>query len=151
MITDAYLRSTSLVPLDDAPMTTSAKFFDLEQFQSETNQSDVADQVLPLDRWVSLVVTTSFVQCTSMAFDLVTDDAVTFNTGPTVLHSTAAIPVATLVAGYTIFNVNLGGKVLDRYLSFDNTKAGATETSGKVELLLGTPPITALNSQKEPS
>jgi hypothetical protein len=148
MITDAYLRSGKVTPADDAPYTTT--YFDLEQFGS-TNQSDYADNALPLDRWATLVVTTSFSECTNMAFDLVMDQAITFNTGPTVIHSRAALGVATLVAGYVIFQVNLAGLVMDRYVTFDNTKGGSAESTGKVELLLATAPITPLNIQKEPS
>lgn len=149
MITDAFLRSGSLVPLDDAPMTTSEKFFDLEQY-GRVNQADYADNAMPLDRYATLVVTKTFVECTTMQFDLVMDDAVGFNTGPTVIHSRVAMLVEDLVAGAVIFNVNLGGLVMDRYLSFDNTKSGAAETTGKVELLICTAPMTPLNIQVFP-
>ena len=152
MIVDKFLRSTSLVPLDDAPMTTSAKFFDLEQFGG-VNQSDVDGVSLPIERFATLIVTVAFNEATSMSFQLVSDDAITFNSGagavPNIqMAGTDLILKATLIVGYVIFNVSVGGKVLDRYLSFDNTKSGSAETTGKVELFLGLPPITSLNIQK---
>ena len=148
MIIDSYLDTGAVVPADDAPYTTT--YFDLEQFGS-ASQSDNADQQLPLDRWLNLVVDTAFNECTTMQFDIITDDAITFNTGPTIVASTGAIAVADLVAGYTILSINLAGLVLDRYLSFDNTKGGSTETTGKVRMFIGGAPLTPLNTQKEPS
>jgi len=146
MITNSFERTGSIALKDDAPQTDY--YFDMEQYQDATNQSDNADQVFPLDRWALLVVTTTFSESTTMQFDLVTDDAITFNTGPTRLHVGPAIGVADLVAGKVIWQINLAGQILDRYITFDNTKSGSAESTGRVELLLNVAPIIPLNTQK---
>jgi hypothetical protein len=70
-------------------------------------------------------------------FKLVSDSTDNLTTSPTTHFATAAIPVATLVAGYTVCQVALpNGVNYERYLGVTATNATAATTAGKVNAFL---------------
>lgn len=65
---------------------------------------------------------------------LITDDAAALGS-PTIIHSTEAIALATLVAGYQ-FRIALPVGIAERYLGVQYVIATATTTAGKVTAAL---------------
>ena len=74
----------------------------------------------------------------TVQFHLASDASASVATdGSATYHfSTAAIPVATLVAGYTIAAVKLPSGVYERYLGILQTTAVAALTAGKINAFL---------------
>lgn len=82
-------------------------------------------------------VDTTFVGATSTTkFELASDSTADLATSKTVHFATAAIPVATLVAGYLICAVKLPSGSYERYLGVWETVATANVTAGKVNAFL---------------
>lgn len=69
------------------------------------------------------------------AFSLVTSDNADLSSG-TVVATTPAIPVATLVAGYRVFAVMLPPAVYKRYIGIQQTTAVAAFTAGAITAFL---------------
>ncbi len=82
----------------------------------------------PLELLIQVVE--DFATCTSVTFALQTDDNASFSS-PTTLATTAAIPVADLVAGYRP-SLKYIPKGNERYMRIYYTVAGADATAGKV-------------------
>lgn len=86
-------------------------------------------------------VDTTFVGATSTTkFELASDSTADLATSKTVHFATAAIPVATLVAGYTVCAVKLPSGSYERYLGVWETVATANVTAGKVNAFLTSDP-----------
>lgn len=79
---------------------------------------------------ILIQVTETFLTCTSVKVDIQTDSAEAFGTVET-LASSAAIAVASLVAGYQ-FKVAVPAEVLKRYARLNYTVAGSNATAGKI-------------------
>ena len=77
-------------------------------------------------------------------FHLCSDDSASIATNGTATYhiSTAAIPVATLVAGYYVCKVELPKGVYERYLGVLQTTAVAAFTAGKINAFLTNDPYT---------
>lgn len=75
-------------------------------------------------------VTQAFAGGTSLAVQIQTDDNVGF-TSPTVVASTAAVPVAELVAGYKFSLADFPRKTAERYVRLNYVAVG-TFTAGNV-------------------
>lgn len=77
------------------------------------------------------------------AFALHSSTLAALTGGTTTVHlTTAAIPMATLVAGYTIFNTQLPAGTYQRYLGIYATNAGDTMTAGKLDAFLTLSAVT---------
>lgn len=88
--------------------------------------------------WV-IQVDTTFVGATSTTkFELSSDSTANLATSRTVHVATAAIPVATLVAGYTIAIALPIDATYERYLGVWETVATANVTAGKINSFLTT-------------
>lgn len=68
-------------------------------------------------------------------FSLVTDDNSSLSS-PTVIVSSPAIAVATLVAGYTALRVKIPAGTYERYIGVQQTTGTAAFTAGKVNAFL---------------
>jgi hypothetical protein len=89
------------------------------------------------DIYFVMQVDTTFVGATSTTkFELSSDSTADLATSRTVHYATAAIPVATLVAGYVICAVPLPSGSYERYLGVWETVATANVTAGKVNAFL---------------
>lgn len=87
--------------------------------------------------YLVLQVDTTFVGATSTTtFDLVSDSVAALTTSKTTHLSTGAIPVATLVAGYTMIFPLPMGVTYERYLGLWETVATANVTAGKINAFL---------------
>ena len=74
-------------------------------------------------------------------FSLCSDDQAALNTISATYHfGTAAIPVATLVAGYQVTCFELPAGPYERYLGILQTTAGAAFTAGRVDMFLTSDP-----------
>ena len=86
-------------------------------------------------------VDTTFVGATSTTkFELCSDSTADLATSKTVHFATAAIPVATLVAGYTVAAFELPSGSYERYLGLWETVATANVTAGKINAFLTSDP-----------
>lgn len=93
------------------------------------------------DLYLVIQVDTTFVGATSTTkFELCSDSTADLATSKTVHFSTAAIPVATLVAGYRICAVKLPSGSYERYLGIWETVATADVTAGKINAFLTNDP-----------
>jgi hypothetical protein len=93
------------------------------------------------DLYFVMQVDTTFVGATSTTkFELASDSTADLATSKTVHYATAAIPVATLVAGYLICAVKLPSGSYERYLGVWETVATANVTAGKVNAFLTSDP-----------
>lgn len=93
------------------------------------------------DMYFVMQVDTTFVGATSTTkFELASDSTADLATSKTVHYATPAIPVATLVAGYTICAVKLPSGSYERYLGVWETVATANVTAGKVNAFLTADP-----------
>lgn len=87
--------------------------------------------------YLVIQVDTTFVGATSTTtFDLVSDSTANLATSKTTHVSTGAIPVATLVAGYTKVIPLPGEATYERYLGLWETVATANVTAGKINAFL---------------
>lgn len=86
--------------------------------------------------YLVIQVDTTFVGATSTTkFELASDSTADLATSKTVHLATPAIPVATLVAGYTLAYV-LPNDTYERYLGLWETVATANVTAGKINAFL---------------
>jgi hypothetical protein len=93
------------------------------------------------DLYLVIQVDTTFVGATSTTkFELCSDSTADLATSKTVHYSTAAIPVATLVAGYVVCAVKLPSGSYERYLGLWETVATANVTAGKINAFLTSDP-----------
>lgn len=93
------------------------------------------------DLWLVIQVDTTFVGATSTTkFELASDSTADLATSKTVHYATAAIPVATLVAGYVVCCVKLPSGSYERYLGIWETVATANVTAGKINAFLTADP-----------
>jgi hypothetical protein len=107
---------------------------------STTNPNTTVD-LEGSDLYFVMQVDTTFVGATSTTkFELSSDSTADLATSRTVHYATAAIPVATLVAGYTICAVKLPSGSYERYLGVWETVAAANVTAGKVNAFLTSDP-----------
>lgn len=91
--------------------------------------------------YLVIQVDTTFVGATSTTkFELVSDSTADLATSKTVHFATAAIPVATLVAGYVVCAVELPSGSYERYLGIWETVATANVTAGKINAFLTSDP-----------
>ena len=91
--------------------------------------------------YLVIQVDTTFVGATSTTkFELASDSTADLATSKTVHYSTPAIPVATLVAGYTVCAVKLPSGSYERYLGLWETVATANVTAGKINAFLTSDP-----------
>lgn len=89
------------------------------------------------DVYFVMTVATTFVGATSTSkFELSSDSTANLATSRTIHFATAAIPVATLVAGYVICAVRLPSGSYERYLGVWETNATAAVTAGAVNAFL---------------
>lgn len=89
--------------------------------------------------YLVIQVTTAFVGATSTTtFDLVSDSAAALTTSKTTHVSTGAIPVASLVAGYTKVIALPTEVAYERYLGLWETVATANVTAGAINAFLAT-------------
>lgn len=87
--------------------------------------------------YLVIQVTTTFVGATSTTtFDLVSDSVAALTTSKTTHVSTGAIPVATLVAGYTKVIALPTEATYERYLGLWETNATAAVTAGAINAFL---------------
>lgn len=87
--------------------------------------------------YLVIQVTTTFVGATSTTtFDLVSDSAAALTTSKTTHASTGALPVATLVAGYTKVIALPTEATYERYLGLWETNATAAVTAGAINAFL---------------
>lgn len=87
--------------------------------------------------YLVIQVATTFVGATSTTvFSLRTDSAAALTSSPTTHWSSAAIPVATLVAGYTIVVPLPAEATYERYMGLWETVATANVTAGAVNAFL---------------
>ena len=94
-----------------------------------------------IDLYLIIQVDTTFVGATSTTkFELVSDSTADLATSKTTHFSTAAIPVATLVAGYVVCCVKLPSGSYERYLGIWETVATANVTAGKINAFLTNDP-----------
>lgn len=76
-------------------------------------------------------------------FELRSSTLAALTGGTTTVHlTTPAIPVATLAAGYQVYNVQLPRGTYQRYLGLWATNAGDTMTAGKLDAFLTLDAIT---------
>lgn len=93
------------------------------------------------DLYLVIQVDTTFVGATSTtSFDLVSDSAAALTTSKTTHVSTGAIPVASLVAGFTKIIPLPVEATYERYLGIWETVATANVTAGKINAFLTTTP-----------
>lgn len=91
--------------------------------------------------YLVIQVDTTFVGATSTTqFQLVSDSTANLATSKTVHLDTGAIPVATLVAGYTKIMALPSEVTYERYLGLWETVATANVTAGKINAFLTTEP-----------
>lgn len=84
-------------------------------------------------------VATTFVGATSTTkFELRSDSVAALTTSPTTHWSSLAIPVATLVAGYTLITALPQEALYERYLGIWETVAVANVTAGAINAFLTT-------------
>ena len=97
-------------------------------------------QGYPGNSGVKLVVrisTTATGASSTKVFALHSSTLAALTGGTTTVHLTkAAIAMATLVAGYTVYNVELPAGTYQRYLGIYATNAGDTMTAGNVDAFL---------------
>lgn len=88
--------------------------------------------------WLNIIVTTTFVGAASTTkFELSSDSTADLATSRTIHYATAAIAVATLVAGYVVAQVRIpNGVTYERYLGLWETVATANVTAGAVTSFL---------------
>lgn len=107
---------------------------------STTNPNTTVD-LEGSDMYLVIQVDTTFVGATSTTkFELASDSTADLATSKTVHFATAAIPVATLVAGYTVCAVKLPSGSYERYLGLWETVATANVTAGKINAFLTSDP-----------
>ncbi len=91
--------------------------------------------------YLVIQVDTTFVGATSTTqFQLVSDSTANLATSKTIHLDTGAIPVATLVAGYTKIMALPSEVTYERYLGLWETVATANVTAGKINAFLTTEP-----------
>ncbi len=99
---------------------------------------------LGADRPLYLVISMAVVAAGASAvgqFRLVSDDVATPSTTTATVHYTsAAIPMATLVAGYRIAVVQLPSGSYERYLGIQQITSGAAFSSGSIDAYLTNDP-----------
>lgn len=107
---------------------------------STTNPNTTVD-LEGSDLYLVIQVDTTFVGATSTTkFELASDSTADLATSKTVHFATPAIPVATLVAGYTVCAVKLPSGSYERYLGLWETVATANVTAGKINAFLTSDP-----------
>lgn len=119
----------------------SAIIGDVIDTKSPTTSPNTTVDLEGSDLYFVMQVDTTFVGATSTTkFELVSDSTADLATSRTVHFATAAIPVATLVAGYMICAVRLPAGSYERYLGVWETNATAAVTAGKVNAFLTADP-----------
>ena len=114
---------------------------DVVDLKSPTTDPNTTVDLEGSDLYFVMQVDTTFVGATSTTkFELSSDSTADLATSRTVHYATAAIPVATLVAGYTICAVRLPSGSYERYLGVWETVATANVTAGKVNAFLTSDP-----------
>lgn len=109
---------------------------DVIDLKSPTTAPNTLVDIESSDLYLVIQVDTTFVGATSTTtFELASDSTANLATSKTVHYSTGAIPVATLVAGYTIA-VHLPAGNYERYLGLWETVATANVTVGKINAFL---------------
>lgn len=94
-----------------------------------------ADQGEGYPLYLVIMVPTTVTGGTSIAFELVTDDAAALDDAPVVLLSSSAQAIATLAAGRMVLAVPLPKAEYKRYLGLRITRVG-TVTAGAVSAFL---------------
>jgi hypothetical protein len=89
-------------------------------------------QILEKGAWLRVAVQTAFVTGTDLQVQLQTSPNSDFSTTATTLVQSAAIPVATLVAGYEMLVCKIP-KNVKRYLRVYYVHTGAAHTAGNVD------------------
>lgn len=89
----------------------------------------------PLEFVVQVDTTATSGGAATGLFSLVTDDNSSLSS-PTVIVSSPAIAVATLVAGYTALRVKIPAGTYERYIGVQQTTGTAAFTAGKVNAFL---------------
>lgn len=93
---------------------------------------------------VAKIETTCTGANSTKVFELRSSTLAALTGGTTTVHlTTAAIPVASLVAGYQVFCAQLPQGTYQRYLGIWATNAGDTMTAGKLDAYLTLTPPTA--------
>jgi hypothetical protein len=114
---------------------------DVVDLKSPTTAPNTTVDLEGSDLYLILQVDTTFVGATSTTkFELCSDSTADLATSKTVHFATAAIPVATLVAGYLICAVKLPSGSYERYLGIWETVATANVTAGKINAFLTSDP-----------
>mgnify|MGYP005610438501 CR=1 FL=1 len=109
---------------------------DVIDLKSPTTAPNTLVDIESSDLYLVIQVDTTFVGATSTTtFELASDSTANLATSKTVHYSTGAIPVATLVAGYTIAT-HLPAGNYERYLGLWETVATANVTAGKINAFL---------------
>jgi len=109
---------------------------DVIDLKSPTTAPNTLVDIESSDLYLVIQVDTTFVGATSTTtFELASDSTANLATSKTTHYSTGAIPVATLVAGYTIA-VRLPAGNYERYLGLWETVATANVTAGKINAFL---------------
>lgn len=109
---------------------------DVIDLKSPTTAPNTLVDIESSDLYLVIQVDTTFVGATSTTtFELASDSTANLATSKTTHYSTGAIPVATLVAGYTIA-VHLPAGNYERYLGLWETVATANVTAGKINAFL---------------
>jgi hypothetical protein len=93
---------------------------------------DISGQDCPI--WLNFTITESFATATSVTFSLESDDNTSLSSA-TVHYTSAAIAIATLVAGYS-FSVQVPPGQYQRYVGARYTIGGSSATAGKITALL---------------
>lgn len=98
----------------------------------------LADEGVDIDMWLVVQVGTAFTAAgaATMTITIETDSTADLATSATVHFSTAAIAVATLVAGYRAVAVKLPSDLYERYLSVRYTIATGPMTAGTITAFL---------------
>lgn len=110
---------------------------DVVDLKSPTTNPNTTVDLEGSDLYLVIQVDTTFVGATSTTkFELASDSTADLATSKTVHYATAAIPVATLVAGYVVCAVKLPSGSYERYLGLWETVATANVTAGKINAFL---------------
>lgn len=119
----------------------SAIIGDVVDLKSPTTAPNTLIDLDGSDLYFMVQVATTFVGATSTTqFELASDSTANLATSRTTHFITSAIPVATLVAGYTVCCVRLPSGNYERYLGVWQTVATANVTAGAINAFLTSDP-----------
>ncbi len=98
----------------------------------------LADEGVGNEVWLNIVVATTFTAAggATLTASLLSDSATNLTTAPVTHFSTAAIPVATLVAGYQVARIQLPSADYKRYMGLNYAVATGPFTAGALSAFI---------------